>query len=201
MRQSLVPRSSLGQAGFLAILPAIETHARIWFRFLPADLREERIANAVALAYMGYHSLARRNRLNQAYAGALASFAVRATRSGRVAGSGQNSKDVLSRLAQQRHGFTTLNLGRQSLPVWRQVARVDPHVDPAEQAIFNLDFASWLRTLSRRLRRIVGMLAAGWRTGEVARRFRLSAGRISHFRRILEESWLRFQGLTVAYNA
>jgi hypothetical protein len=189
------------QNEFVRMLPAIETHARISFRFLPADLREERIANAVALAYLGYHSLARRNRLGQAYAGALANFAVRATRSGRIAGSGQTSRDVLSTLAQQRHGFRTVHMGRQCLPVWRQVARVDSHVDPAEQAVFNLDFASWLRTLSRRLRRIVGMLAAGWRTGEVARRFRLSAGRISHFRRILEESWLRFQGLAVAFNA
>jgi hypothetical protein len=201
MKQSIVPSSPPGQAGFLTILPAIETHARICFRFLRADLREERIANAVALAFLGYHSLARRNRLGQAYAGAMANFAVRATRSGRVAGSGQNSKEVLSLLAQQRHGFTTMNLGRQSLPVWRQVARVDPHVDPAEQAIFNLDFASWLRTLSRRLRKIVGMLAAGWRTGEVARRFRLSAGRISHFRRMLEESWRRFQGLAITCSA
>lgn len=38
------------QAGFLSILPAVQTHARIRFSKLPADSREEAIQEAVAAA-------------------------------------------------------------------------------------------------------------------------------------------------------
>ena len=41
---SAVPQSSCDwQTGFLAVLPAVETHARIRFRRLNADRREEAI--------------------------------------------------------------------------------------------------------------------------------------------------------------
>jgi hypothetical protein len=189
------PHTGRWQEAFLAILPAIETHAQISFRRLAAEAREEAVANAVALAYMGYHSLARRGRLGQAYASTLATYAVKATWSGRVAGSGQSAGDALSRLAQRRHGFFAVNLGLQHSPVWREVVRAGRGVDPADQAVFNLDFELWLRSLSRRLRRMVGLFVAGWRSGQVARRLRLSAGRISQLRRWLEQSWQRFQGL------
>ena len=98
------------QEEFVRMLPAIQTHAKISFRRLYAGDREESIANATALACMGFESLARRNRLGKAYPSALADFAVRATRSGRVAGSGQSSKDALSRLAQKRRGFAVHRL-------------------------------------------------------------------------------------------
>jgi hypothetical protein len=63
-----------------------------------------------------------------------------------------------------------------------------------DQAAFRIDFPSWLSTLSARDRRIVSDLAAGERTGDVARKFDVSAGRISQMRGQLKESWEAFGG-------
>jgi hypothetical protein len=56
-----------------------------------------------------------------------------------------------------------------------------------------MDIDAWLRRLTRRNRRIAGALAAGGTTTEVARRFRLSAARISQLRGELRKDWQRFQ--------
>ncbi len=52
-----------------------------------------------------------------------------------------------------------------------------------------LDFADWLKTLCRRDRKVALDLANGSRTGEVARRYDLSDGRISQLRKELHLSW------------
>jgi hypothetical protein len=190
-----LPPAPRGQGGFLALLPAITTHARIRFRHLPAERREEAVANTIAHAFAGYHSLARRRRLGRAYASTLAEYAVRATRSGRVLGSSQSCRDALSPVAQRRHRFAVLNLGGPETTVWRRVAGAGHCVDPSAVAVFNLDFEMWLGSLGRRLRRLVTLLVAGWRTGEAARKLRVSAGRVSQLRWSLEQSWRRFQGI------
>jgi len=61
---------------------------------------------------------------------------------------------------------------------------------------FRVDFADWLASLSRRDRRIAQSLAIGNRTGDVAKRFDVSAARISQLRRELAESWRAFVGET-----
>ena len=59
---------------------------------------------------------------------------------------------------------------------------------------FWVDFADWLRSLRRRDRRIAESLALGNRTSDVAKRFKVSAGRVSQLRRELAESWRAFVG-------
>ena len=63
-----------------------------------------------------------------------------------------------------------------------------------EQACFRLDFPAWLRSLPRRDRRLVKGMALGHRTLDLARRFRLSAGRVSQLRREFHREWQRFHG-------
>lgn len=63
-----------------------------------------------------------------------------------------------------------------------------------DQAAFRIDFPQWLGTLSARDRRIVNDLATGERTGDVARKFGVSAGRVSQLRGQLKESWEEFVG-------
>jgi FixJ family two-component response regulator len=57
-----------------------------------------------------------------------------------------------------------------------------------------LDFDSWLSTLSNRDRRLAEKLAFGETTGAVARKFRISAARVSQLRGELCASWHRFVG-------
>ncbi len=59
---------------------------------------------------------------------------------------------------------------------------------------FRVDFADWLANLSRRNRRIAESLALGNRPGEVAKKFKVCAGRISQLRNELAASWNEFTG-------
>ena len=68
-------------------------------------------------------------------------------------------------------------------------------------AACRIDFAAWLNTLSDRQRKIAGALATGETTKVVARKFGLTAGRISQLRRELKEAWEAFMDDNVALPA
>jgi hypothetical protein len=70
----------------------------------------------------------------------------------------------------------------------------DRHATPAEVARVRIDFANWLKTLSRRSRRVAELLAIGHRAVEVARRFHVSRARVSQLRWELHHSWQAFVG-------
>ena len=77
-------------------------------------------------------------------------------------------------------------------------AMVEDNQTPvADQVVFRIDFPAWLRTHPRRERRIAETLAVGHSTTEVAKRFHVSAGRISQKRREFHDSWQDFRGETV----
>ncbi len=59
---------------------------------------------------------------------------------------------------------------------------------------FRVDFADWLKGLTRRDRRIAESLVLGNRTTDVAKRFKVCAGRVSQLRRELAESWHKYVG-------
>ena len=77
---------------------------------------------------------------------------------------------------------------------WQEVVVEDKRTTPAEVARVRIDFRDWLRTLSRRDRKIALTLATGETTGTTARKFSLCDGRISQLRGELHDSWLEFQG-------
>src|SRR5947209_2415922 len=103
------------QIRFLVVLPRIELHGRIHFRFLRCPVqREEAIAEMVALSWRWFVSLARRGKDATRFPSALASFAARAVRSGRRVCGQEKAKDVLSPRAQQQHGFVFTAVPRSS---------------------------------------------------------------------------------------
>ena len=65
---------------------------------------------------------------------------------------------------------------------------------PDEQAAFRIDFPAWVRTHTHRHRRLIKDLMHGERTKAVARKYGVSAARISQLRRELMEDWRRFRG-------
>ena len=79
---------------------------------------------------------------------------------------------------------------------WNEILVEDRHAGPAKTAASRIDFAEWLLTLPRRKRRIAEELAKGETTRTTAKRFRVSAGRISQMRRELKDAWEDFQGRT-----
>jgi hypothetical protein len=180
--------------GFQAILPRVRTHAAIRFRHLADERREEAAAETVAAAYAFYQRLAEKNRLHEAHPSVLADLAARHAAQHRHLGTRQSSRDVLSPITQKRRGIRVRSLTPAYRHGWRELVLACRRVDPSEQAAFNLDFERWLAGFDRRLRRIITALAAGASTGEVARRFGITAGRVSQLRRRFERSWQIFQG-------
>src|SRR4051812_10304292 len=91
---------------FLTILPRIELHGSISFRYVRCqDRRQNLIAEMVALAWAWFVRLAEKGKDGTQFPTALATFAARAVRSGRRLCGQERAKDVLSPFAQQRHGF------------------------------------------------------------------------------------------------
>jgi hypothetical protein len=189
--------------GFLVMLPAITTHARIAFRDLGPEARQEAVQEVVCNAMVAYAGLAQRGRVTRAYPSVLARFAVAQTRAHRKVGGHLNCKDISSPYCQTHKGVIVERLDRFDGEEGRWVEAVveDHHTPVPEQVAFRCDFPAWLNTLSRRNRRIAQALAIGHSTSEIARRFKLSAGRVSQLRRELHRSWTRFLDEVLPGNA
>lgn len=183
-------------AAFLTHLPRIDAHARFAVRHVPcADERAELTCEVIALAWKHFTALSRRGRDPTAFVTTLALRCSQAVRAGRRLIRADSARDVLSRVARARHGFTITGLCRMS--------RLDPRLAEAlsdntrtpvpEQVAFRADYPQWRARFRRRDRQVLDALAAGGRTTEVARRFGLSAGRVSQLRRRFAASWEDFQ--------
>jgi hypothetical protein len=189
------PEQSASNAKFLEMLPRIRRQASVAFRNKSPEAREELIAEVVANAYCTYCRLVERGKEDVALATPLAQFAIRRVRSCRFLGGRQRPRDVM--LACDRH---------RSLPIarldhfdtddgqWQEIVVEDHRAGPAEIAACRIDFANWLRLLRPRLRKIALTLAKGETTSETAKKFKVTAARISQLRLRLKESWERFQG-------
>ena len=110
------PNDELLHAGFLAILPRIERHARISFRDIRCpNKKEDLVAETIALSWAWYGRLIRKGKDVAKFVSALARYAARAVRCGRRLNGKERAKDVVSPVAQRRHGFT-LNPARGQHP-------------------------------------------------------------------------------------
>ena len=185
------------QADFLDhLLPKVKNQVRVRFRDLPRVEREEAEAETVAIAVILFVRLVERGKNPSAFAVRIAKIAVLRVKEGRVVGTGERSRDVMSRLARQRRGFHVASLDRdetQTEAGWQEIIVEDRRSTPADVAACNIDFGAWLESMTSRRRQIAESLAAGYRTEEVAEQFHLSPGRISQLRREFEESWREFQ--------
>ena len=196
-RRLPAPAQPAWHAAFLALLPTILNYVRPAFRHLrPAD-RAEAVQEAVANTCVAYYArLVEQGRQERAFATVLARFAVAQVRAGRKVGTSANSRDVMSWQAQQRHKFAVhpfhhFDRGHGG---WREAVAGNSRTPVVDQVAFRLDFPAWLGELSRRDRRVAQLLAKGHSTSDVARRFRISAARVSQLRRELHQSWQQFHG-------
>lgn len=199
-RRFLRPRSSAAawHAGFLAMLPAIRTHAQIAFRHLDPEARQEAVQEVICSATAAYFRLWQLGKVDLAYPSVLARFGVAQTRTFRKVGGRLNVRDVSSGHCQCRKGVVVERLDKfhAKRGEWLEAVVEDPRTPVPDQAAFRCDFPAWLATLRRRNRRIAKALSIGHTTSEVAKRFKVSPGRISQLRKELRDSWQDFHGET-----
>jgi hypothetical protein len=181
-----------------AVLPSLMTHAEVCLRGVrcPHERAELR-AELFALGWCWFLHLVRRGKRPEHFPTALATFAGRAVKSGRRLCGQQRSKDVLSPLAQRRHGFAVGPLPAVSTldgSILEEALRDNTRATPDEQAAFRLDFPAWVERRSVRDRRLIRDMMRGERTGELADKFGLTAGRISQLRREFHDDWSAYYG-------
>jgi len=126
----------------------------------------------------------------------------RQVREGRRVGTKLNIHDVTSRYCQQTKEITVDRLDQydDKQDTWQEVLVEDRQATPADIAVTRIDFAVWLRGLSKHRRQIAKVLARGETTKVTAKRFGLTAGRISQMRREFQDAWREFQGETVSHS-
>ena len=155
-------RAPAWHASFLAMLPAIRRTAQITFRKVCPELREELVQEIAANCFTAYARLVEIGREDLAFPSALARFAIAQVRVGRRVGNRLRIRDVMSEYAQHRKNFQVepLHYFDQEENCWQEIVVEDKRATPAEIAACRIDFASWLRLLPRRRRKIASR--AGW---------------------------------------
>jgi hypothetical protein len=181
---------------FLAITPQIVGHARIAFCYLDTEAKQEAVQEVVCNALKAFVRLVQLGKANLAYPTVLAKYGVAQTRDHRKVGGHLNVHDVSSEYCQRLKGITGERLDKYDCEeeCWQEVLVPDQTCTPAELAASRIDFPAWLRTLSRRDRKVAQFLAVGNRSSDAARKFGVCTGRISQIRKELAESWRRFVG-------
>jgi hypothetical protein len=192
-------------AVFLAMLPRIQRHGRVYFRDVKnAERRDEFLAEMIALSWVWFVRLVRRGKDPANFVSAIATFAARAVRSGRRLCGQERAKDVLSARAQRQHGFTVNSMPEhQSMTStdFAEALRDNTQSAPDEQAAFRHDFPLWLSRYGPRHRRIALDMALGHRTNDLSHFHGCSAARISQLRRDYHDDWQRFTGEDSATDA
>lgn len=89
---------------FLSMLPMIRRQARLAFRRLRPEQREELIEEVCANSFVAYARLVARGKVDAAFATPLATFAIRQVRAGRRVGTKLNVRDISSLYCQRSKG-------------------------------------------------------------------------------------------------
>ncbi len=176
------------------MLPAIETYANRAFWDRDREAREDAVQDVLANAAVAFARLLQLDKADLAYPQVLARFAIAQYHDGRRVGSRLRIGDVMSPYAKRKKGFRVETLDRfdKESGEWLEAVVEDTHTPVPEQVAFRIDFPTWLKSHTKRNRKITTALSLGHGTGEVAQRFKVSAGRVSQLRREFCQSWQEF---------
>lgn len=182
---------------FVEMMPIIENHARIAFRYCrDREARQEAIEETLCNACVACSRLFQQGKADLAYPTVLACYGVAQVKAGRKVGCRLNVNDITSDYCQRRKNVTIERLDTYDMDedAWHEIVLEDKHAGPAETAAARIDVGEWFRRMRPRQRRIAQSLAVGERTTDVAKRFKVSPGRIAQLRAESREVWLAFQG-------
>jgi hypothetical protein len=180
---------------FLQMLPLIARTARMAFEDFDPDRREDAVQDVIAGAYFDLCQLAAKGKLEDAYATPLAWFRIFRYRTGRRAGIPQMACDVMGERCKFLGRSRIINAGlcESIADTWESEATAtDSRYPVPKQVAFKIDFHEWFSQLSPKDKNIVKDLAMSETTGEVAKKYQISQGRISQFRREYANSWYSF---------
>ena len=199
------------QEAFLAIRQRVLVHAQFCFRGIPCqEERADYSAESIAVAWRWFLRLAKQGKDARRFPSVLAAYAARAVKSGRRLTGQLKPNDVLSERAQRQHGFRVESLpislrhcfedlysavrGQQRINSFEERLRDNSITPIPDQVQIRLDFPAWRRRHSHRDRRIIDDMARDECTKQLARKYRLSQGRISQLRRTFHDDWHTFVG-------
>src|SRR5262249_54886209 len=143
---------------FLALEPVVRRYARVAFRYLDNDRREETVAEAVAAAFESYVHLITRERDPADFPSQLTKYAVLHVMNDRHVGGHINSCDVLAFKVQRKHCFRVESLHdiaprcantRSSVRPPRVLEAFEEHLQDnsqtpiPDQVCFRLDWAAF----------------------------------------------------------
>jgi hypothetical protein len=195
-RQERSPKPEDTQRAFLAILPRLKEHGRVYFRDLKhPDRRGEAISEMIAIAWLWFVRLVGQGRDPSKFPSVLATYAARSVRSGRRLCGQEKARDVLSPLAQQRRGFSVNPLPETHDETGKLLdeALQDNSLTPViDQVQFRLDFPRWRGSRCERDRRLIDDLMIGERTKDMAQKYGLSSTRVSELRGQFFTDWTNF---------
>jgi hypothetical protein len=163
----------------------LQCRARSYFHDYQPEARDEAVANALFLTWYHFASLVKRGKANDELLTATLYFACRQTRSGRMmrAVRASKSRELCDHVRKGGHAILTgvdLNAfvsNRNAVP---------------DIVAFRVDTREWLDSLNEKQRQRALELAEGHSTGELAKRWKVTAPAVSLYRRQLNESYDRF---------
>jgi hypothetical protein len=181
---------------FVSVLPRIENHARVYFRHTRCwHRKEDRVRETIAVCWKWFLRLFERGKDPTQFISAMASLAARHVHGGRRLCTQDKAGDAMSPAAQQKHGFLICKLPDQSTLTENPLSDAlqdNTQTEVPEQVSFRIDFPAWLDTHSDRNRSLIKEMMLSRGTNELARRFRLTPGRVSQMRQQFEEDWALF---------
>jgi len=147
-------------------------------------------------ALVAFVALVRRGKMSICYPTVLAKYAISQIIDGRRVGNSLCCNEVLSPYAQRLKNFKVERLDHRDKEdnARCEILIEDKTAGPAQTACSRIDFDQSIRSLPCRHRRIAQYLSLGNRTADAARKFKVTAGRISQVRKELAKSWSEFIG-------
>lgn len=162
------------QDSFVSYLPVMRRYARMSFRHLGQDLCDEAISNTVALAWKHWCRLNERDRAGEpGILKAIAWYSIRQSKAGRRIDSAGKPRDPLALRV----------YGKANFEPWNLEDYVGKETPVPEQVSFRMDVPAFLSTLPKRNRNLALDLSTGMSTTEAAKKYGVTPGRISQFRR------------------
>jgi hypothetical protein len=157
---------------FVQWMPMMQHRARRRFLNLPPDLRQEAVANSLALAWKFFYALFRKGRADEPQVlKSCIYYAVKQTKCGRTIQSSR-CKDAFDQRRTGKARFSDFDVNNF-------IGRNTPIPD---QVSFRLDVPAFFRTLTIRQRAIAADLATGMATKEAAEKYGVTPATISQFR-------------------
>jgi hypothetical protein len=124
-------------AAFLKMLPTITAYARVAFRHLKPEAREEAVQEVVCNACRAYSRLVELQKTDIAYPTVLARFGVAQVKDGRMTGGHLNCKDISSRYCQRAKNVTVERLDRfdEEENAWKAAVVQDTRTAPVPEIV------------------------------------------------------------------